>query len=145
MSRLKLLDCTLRDGGYINNWDFGQNTIRQIIGGLSEAEIDIIEVGFLTNLEHTSDQSLYGSCAELDKVCPDSRGSRIAAMIALGEKELDPSVLPDSSETCLDIVRITFHKTASETERAVSYAKCLMKKGIPRLYATCRNCHIQRF
>ena len=23
-----LLDCTLRDGGYLNNWEFGYSTIR---------------------------------------------------------------------------------------------------------------------
>lgn len=129
MSKIKLLDCTLRDGGYINNWDFGESVIPKIIGGLSETGIDIIEVGFLTNPEHTRDQSLYSSCAELDKVCSENRHSLIAAMIALGEKELDPSLLPDSSETCLDIVRITFHKTDTEIERAISYAKCLMEKG----------------
>ena len=31
MSRDKLLDCTLRDGGYINDWNFGFHTIRDII------------------------------------------------------------------------------------------------------------------
>jgi len=129
MSKIKLLDCTLRDGGYINNWDFGESVIPKIIGGLSETGIDIIETGFLTNLDHTRDQSLYVSCAELDKACSENKNSLIAAMIALGEKELDPVLLPDSSETCLDIVRITFHKTVSEIDRAVSYAKCLMGKG----------------
>lgn len=27
MKRLKILDCTLRDGGYINNFNFGKNTL----------------------------------------------------------------------------------------------------------------------
>ena len=27
MSNIKILDCTLRDGGYINNWTFGNKNI----------------------------------------------------------------------------------------------------------------------
>ena len=30
MSNIKLLDCTLRDGGYVNNWHFGNNNIKVI-------------------------------------------------------------------------------------------------------------------
>lgn len=46
MSNL-LLDCTLRDGGYINNWDFGENAILDIINKLENSNVDIIEIGFL--------------------------------------------------------------------------------------------------
>ncbi len=43
----RLLDCTLRDGGYLNGWDFGSNTLTCVFDRLSEAGIDIIEIGFL--------------------------------------------------------------------------------------------------
>lgn len=49
MNNILLLDCTLRDGGYVNNWNFGINTIRDIMYRLDEAQIDIIEVGFLND------------------------------------------------------------------------------------------------
>lgn len=126
---IKLLDCTLRDGGYINDWKFGKKKISGICRCLIEARIDIVEVGFLTDLNHTSDHSLYSSTNEIDAICPQKGKSMLAAMIALGEKEMDPSSLPDSSDCNLDIVRITFHRTDEEISRAVSYAKCLMAKG----------------
>ena len=44
---IALLDCTLRDGGYINDWKFGQNTLVNVFERLSSANIDYIEVGFL--------------------------------------------------------------------------------------------------
>lgn len=47
MSEIKLLDCTLRDGGYINDWNFGEYTIRDILSKLIESGVDYIEVGFL--------------------------------------------------------------------------------------------------
>ena len=29
MKQVKLLDCTLRDGGYVNDWEFGHDNIDQ--------------------------------------------------------------------------------------------------------------------
>lgn len=43
---LKLLDCTLRDGGYYTNWDFDQNLIVDYAKSMEELPIDYIEVGY---------------------------------------------------------------------------------------------------
>ena len=43
MSKIQVLDCTLRDGGYCNNCRFGFENERKIVHGLVEANIDIIE------------------------------------------------------------------------------------------------------
>lgn len=43
---LKLLDCTLRDGGYVNDWKFGFNCAKDIINRLTKSNIDVVEVGF---------------------------------------------------------------------------------------------------
>lgn len=130
MSKIMLLDCTLRDGGYINSWHFGNSVIRDICTKLSEAKIDIIETGFLTDLTHTEDESLYSSCKEMDERCGfNNEISLHAAMIAIGEKEMDPSSLPPSSECSLDMVRLTFHRTPEEIDKADKYARILMEKG----------------
>ena len=47
MNYAKILDCTLRDGAYLVDKKFGDNTIHGIISGLEDANIDIIEIGFL--------------------------------------------------------------------------------------------------
>lgn len=131
MKQLKLLDCTLRDGGYINNWHFGKDVISKICSKLIEARLDIVEIGFLTELPHTTDDSLYFGCSEIDSVVgmikPNS--SMIAAMIAIGEMEMDPAMLPLAEMTTLDVVRITFHNDEAEKSKAFRYAKCLMDKG----------------
>ncbi len=44
MSGIKLLDCTLRDGGYLNNWNFGHDTLVSVFERIVEANVDIIEV-----------------------------------------------------------------------------------------------------
>lgn len=43
---IRLLDCTLRDGGHIVKGKFGEDVIRNTIERLVEAKVDIIEVGF---------------------------------------------------------------------------------------------------
>ena len=130
MSKIMLLDCTLRDGGYVNNWEFGKEIIGDLCEKLSEAKIEIIETGFLTDAPHTEDSSLYSSCYELDDKCRFSNKISLhAAMIAIGEKELDPSSLPSAECSSLDVVRITFHRTTEEIEKAEKYAYCLIQKG----------------
>lgn len=39
---IRVLDCTLRDGGYINDWRFGRKTIMSILDKLDQAHIDIL-------------------------------------------------------------------------------------------------------
>ena len=129
MSNIQVLDCTLRDGGYINNWQFGEKTIKGVVKDLADAKVDVIEIGFLTDLPRTSNHSLFNSTAELLPVTQNKGGSLVAGMIALDEKEMNPLSLDDSKTTGVDIVRLTFHNSASKIERAISFAKILMGKG----------------
>ena len=50
MGNVKLLDCTLRDGGYVNDWRWGFGAARDIVATLTRAGADIVEVGFLRNV-----------------------------------------------------------------------------------------------
>lgn len=43
---MKILDCTLRDGGYYTNWDFSQPVVDTYIQSLNELPIDYLEVGY---------------------------------------------------------------------------------------------------
>ena len=47
MENISLLDCTLRDGGYVNDWNFGHNKLIGIYERLCDAGVDIVEIGFL--------------------------------------------------------------------------------------------------
>ena len=42
MRNIYLLDCTLRDGGYINNWNFGHGNIVRILRRLAASRVDYI-------------------------------------------------------------------------------------------------------
>ena len=46
MSQVRLLDCTLRDGGYLNDWKFGHDNLVSVFERLVDSRVDIIEIGF---------------------------------------------------------------------------------------------------
>ena len=43
---LKILDCTLRDGGYYNNWYFDKKLINEYLRVMDLIKIDYVEIGF---------------------------------------------------------------------------------------------------
>lgn len=48
--RLKILDCTLRDGGYYNNWNFSLNLTNSYLKSISKTNIEFVEIGFKSNV-----------------------------------------------------------------------------------------------
>ena len=45
-NNVTLVDCTLRDGGYYNNWDFDSSTVDNYFSSLKELRINTVEIGF---------------------------------------------------------------------------------------------------
>ena len=63
----KILDCTLRDGGYVIDWEFKNENIQSIINNLVQSEIDFIECGFLKNCNYFNDKTFFSSIEDLKK------------------------------------------------------------------------------
>jgi 4-hydroxy 2-oxovalerate aldolase len=45
-NNIKILDCTLRDGGYYNKWDFDRNTVNRYLTAIKASSVDAVELGF---------------------------------------------------------------------------------------------------
>lgn len=110
MNRIQVLDCTLRDGGYCNQWKFGCENIRKVVGRLMEANIDIIECGFLTDkVQYDCDVTKYTSMEELLPFVQREDDTKLfVTMINYGEYNVDK--LPKRGKDTIDGVRIAFHK-----------------------------------
>ncbi len=77
-----ILDCTLRDGGHVNEAKFGADNIKAIIDGLCSAGLDYVELGFLKNGHFTQDQSSYNDVSAIYPFLPKSCGhTKFAVMI----------------------------------------------------------------
>lgn len=108
MNNINLLDCTLRDGGYINNWGFGFHIIKDIIKKLVESQINYVEVGFLRNCEYDKDKALFNNCAEIAPILPEKRGNVMFTAMALHNKYDIDKLEPYDGKT-IDAIRVTFH------------------------------------
>jgi len=123
----KILDCTSRDGGYVNNWEFGEFEISEIISSLLKANIDIIEIGFVTNqivydkkLTKFTSFDIFNSF----KVLNEYTGFKVI-MINFGEFPLD--LVPEKKHSIIDGIRVAFHK--KDIEMALLFSKSLILKG----------------
>lgn len=127
MGNIRVLDCTLRDGGYCNQWAFGKNNTKKIIGGLVEAGIDIIECGFLTNnVVYNEDVTKYTTLQEVSRMLPENREGRLfVCMVNYGEYNLDD--LPDYDGLSIDGIRVAFHK--KDMIPALEFCKGIKAKG----------------
>lgn len=108
MTNIKLLDCTLRDGGYINDWNFGYQTTKSIIRKLVESQVDYVEVGFLRNCEYDIEKTVFNNCEELSHILPEKHGNTVFSAMALHNKYDINKLEPYDGKT-IDIIRVTFH------------------------------------
>lgn len=44
--KITILDCTLRDGGYYNNWSFKPDLVKRYLHAIDRSGIDVVEIGF---------------------------------------------------------------------------------------------------
>ncbi len=126
MNNNKLLDCTLRDGGYINDWNFGFHTIRDIIKKLVNSQVDYVEVGFLRNCEYDCDKALFNNCAEIAPILPDKCGNTMFSAMALHNKYDIDKLEPYDGKT-IDVLRVTFHDY--DIDEGLSFIQKAKNKG----------------
>lgn len=105
---VKVLDCTIRDGGYINNWDFSPRMVRDVYQRLSMAGVDFIEIGFRD--AETTGKPLWRQCPEqeLRKIKRGIQGAGICVMVDFGKAGAEDFLPADDS--AIDMVRIAVHK-----------------------------------
>ena len=65
MNKVSVLDCTLRDGGYVNDFNFSKGTIKTVINKLGQAHIDIIECGFIRDTEYDENRSVFSQVEQM--------------------------------------------------------------------------------
>jgi len=107
--KIKVLDCTIRDGGLINNHHFDLRFVREVYKAVSAAGVDYIELGY-KNSDKIFSCDEYGAwkfCKEDDikRVIEGiESNTKISVMGDVGRVDMD-SVIP-ASESPIDMIRI---------------------------------------
>lgn len=127
MGIIRLLDCTLRDGGYCNQWNFGQHNIRKIMMGLEESGVEIVECGFLNdNISYDIDCTRFQSIAQAEAlITSDKKNMQYVCMANYGE--LDIEHLPEYQGGIVDGIRVAFH--IGEMRDALELCRQIRQKG----------------
>ncbi|CAE06939.1 aldolase catalytic domain-containing protein [Parasynechococcus marenigrum] len=137
----KILDCTLRDGGYYNNWNFSDELIENYVRASLAAKIDVIEIGFRSSLNN----KFKGACAYSSDLflenLPFLNGTDIAVMVNGSEicrtdsipRLLEKLFPKPAISSIVSIVRIACH--FSELSRVLSATRWLADHG----YKICIN------
>ena len=125
--KINILDCTLRDGGYINDWKFRNSEISKIIDSLEKSGIDIIECGYLNDKNgQVKNSTLYDSLDTADKILSNSNSLiQKVIMINLGDYDIDK--LKSKNETVIDGIRLAFHK--KDLDLALKEANKIIQLG----------------
>lgn len=123
-----LLDCTLRDGGYVNDWQFGHATITGIYKNLDKAKVDYVEIGYLKSGEpFDMNRAVYPSIDAINKIMSnvEKEYSVPVAMIDLGNFNI--ADLTPQSEAFINGIRLTFKK--GNLEKAAAACRDIKSKG----------------
>lgn len=127
-NRIKLLDCTLRDGGYINDWEFGHDNLISVYERLAKAGVDIVEVGFIDDRRpYDYNRSIYPNTSSIAKTLGKAvlKPQMVVGMIDYGTCDLE--YIQPCEECFLDGIRVIFKK--SRMKEAMEYCKALKDKG----------------
>ncbi len=131
MKRIKVLDVTLRDGGIVNNFNFGEENMKRILKAIEDAGVDYIELGYLeknTGTERGRSQFINEKVIPQYFLTEKRPGVTYAAMLDYGKFDID--TLGNREETGIDAIRFAFHK------RNFRDVKPLYEKLIAKGYET---------
>ncbi len=126
--KIQLLDCTLRDGGYVNDWKFGKSTITCILERLIQASLDVIEVGFLDERQPFDlNRTIQPDTESYNKLLNgiDRKDSMLVAMVDYGTCGLEH--ISPCDDCVLDGIRVIFKRP--KMRQAVQFGQELTKLG----------------
>ena len=128
MNSLKVLDVTLRDGGCVNDFNFGQVYMEKILAAQEASGVEIIELGYI-------DEGKGSECGRTqyinERVIPQSilknkkPGVTYVAMMDYGKYCIDN--LQPRTENGIDGIRMAFHK--KDRFDVIKVGREIMDKG----------------
>ena len=128
--KIKVLDCTIRDGGLINNHDFDHRFVRAVYKALSEANVDYMEIGY-KNSKRLFDPKEYG----IWKFCEDDNirkvidgidsNTKISVMVDVDRVELED--IKPRKESPVAMVRVASY--VKDIDKAIYMVNHLADKG----------------
>lgn len=105
---IKILDCTIRDGGLINNWDFSVEFVQDLYNGLSAAGVEYMEIGYKNSakLLKMTEPNPWRCLDDkfLKEIIPEKKFTKLSALVDIGRVE--PNDILPREQSVLDMIRV---------------------------------------
>ncbi len=127
---IKVIDCSVRDGGLMNKWQFDDAFVTKVYNALTEAGVDYMEIGYLSSESAFSRDEVgpWKFCAEADikRIIGDGEKKiKLSAMADIGR--IDYEDIPLKENSSLDMIRVACY--AHQVDKAIDLAHHCMDKG----------------
>lgn len=127
--KTKILDCTIRDGGYLNDWKFSKRFVKDYYTEISKTGIDITEIGFRSSYKYfnSSIMGIWRFTPEsiINEIANGVNGIPISLMVDYGKTDLFD--IPDASKSIIKHYRVAAHK--NKILDAIGMANDIADKG----------------
>lgn len=125
---MKILDCTLRDGGYYTNWDFDKQLVELYFNSVNNLPIDYVEIGYRSpKLEGYHGEFFYCPSLLLTKIREISSKKIV---VILNEKDINLSNIYTLLEPCIGIVTmVRLAINPNNIINAIQIANTIKKMG----------------
>ncbi|EFM11657.1 pyruvate carboxyltransferase [Paenibacillus curdlanolyticus YK9] len=129
-SHCKIVDCTIRDGGLVNNWDFSIEFVQHLYNSLNEAGVDYMEIGYKNSPKLLKGAESAGPWRFLNddflrKVIPNKGHTKLSALVDIGRVD-ENDILP-RSESLLDLIRVACY--IQDVDKALELVKVFHDRG----------------
>lgn len=128
--KIKVLDCTIRDGGLINNHDFDIRFVRAVYKALSEAGVDYMEIGYKNSKKLFSSKE-YGRwkfCDDDDiKKVIEGIESKTKLSVMVDVDRVDIDGVPDRKDSPVAMIRVASY--AKDIDKAIYLVNRFADKG----------------
>lgn len=127
MKKIQVLDCTLRDGGYVNNWAFGEETICAVRKALVQAGVEIAELGFFRDEPYHKDRSVFNATEQIAALTGPAQTDTLYAGLIEMANYYPEALLPPYSGTGPSVIRYSFWMRLIDD--AYAYCAQIAQKG----------------
>lgn len=124
---IQLLDCTLRDGGYLVDTMFGETFVKGFTRSMTDAGLNVVEVGFLKDEPHRTGSTIYNNAAQIRPYLPRQRREGVSYVCLSDYSRYHISNLEPYDGTSIDGVRACFFK--KERKDVLDFCREIKRKG----------------
>ncbi len=127
---IKVVDCTIRDGGLMNKWQFDDDFVKMIYKSCVEAGVDYMEIGYKSNEKSYSraENGPWKFCDEKDlrRIVGDNKtNTKLSVMIDIGRIELQD--IKPKKDSLIDMIRVACY--VHQMDKAIQHAEYCLDKG----------------